>query len=407
MKRSGIADLPLHGGKVPAWLYRRMARLGSAIVETIILEYGHSEVLKRLSDPFWFQSFGAVLGMDWHSSGITTSVMGALKGAINQRSASLGLYICGGRGLQSRATPTELHRICEATGMPGDHLIRCSKLSAKVDNTAIQDGFQLYLHNFVLASNGEWSVVQQGMRGDLGLARRYHWHSNQIESFTDEPHTSIFGVNVGEILNLVASEAEVSRQGVLDILDEKPAHLLSELPYLKLPSHHEVQSKDIDIKRLGAMLYQAQDTSVDDFEELLLLKGMGPRTLQSLALVSEVIYGTPSRFSDPARFSFAHGGKDGHPFPVPLNTYDETIDFLDRIVSNSKLDRTDKVLAGKKLHEISIIREENFIPDATKFNQFLIDQKHEAMRQGGRTVFDDRRKVNPKRQLQNNQLQLF
>ncbi|NND31188.1 MAG: DUF763 domain-containing protein, partial [Saprospiraceae bacterium] len=190
MKRSGIADLPLHGGKVPAWLYQRMARLGSAIVETIILEYGHSEVLRRLSDPMWFQSFGAVLGMDWHSSGITTSVMGALKRAISPKSADLGLYICGGRGLQSRATPKELMEICEKTGMPGSALVRCSRLSAKVDNTAIQDGFQLYLHNFILTANGEWCVVQQGMRGDRGLARRYHWHSANITSFSNEPHTS-------------------------------------------------------------------------------------------------------------------------------------------------------------------------------------------------------------------------
>ena len=319
--------MPLHYGEVPPWLYQRMSKMGVAIVEAIIQEYGRGAVLARLSDPFWFQALGCVLGMDWHSSGITTSVMGALKRSVNERSKELGIYICGGKGKYSRETPAELLRIADQTGMNGDLLVRSSKLSAKVDNTAIQDGFQLYLHSFILSSDGEWAVVQQGMSNTTGMARRYHWHSPTLASFVEEPHTFIYGANQGQIINITDKGANTTRAGILELAKENPERLLPEIKKLVMPSHHDVKAKDVDLKRLGAVLAVAYEKEHLDMESLLLLEGLGPRTLQSLVLVSEVIHGTPSRFTDPARFSFAHGGKDGHPFPVPTMVYDEALNY--------------------------------------------------------------------------------
>jgi len=391
MKRSGSADLPLHYGSVPQWLAERMSRLGLAITESVITEYGKEEVLRRLSDPFWFQSFGAVMGMDWHSSGITTSVMGALKRAINPRSKELGIYICGGKGKFSKQTPDELLRIADATGLNGHELVRCSKLSAKVDNTAIQDGFQLYTHNFILSSSGEWAVVQQGMRAEDKTARRYHWHSENIRSFVEEPHTGICGINQGNILNLTAVEARTSREGILKISEENPGKIIDAFQHLKMPSHHELRAADVNLKRLGSTLWLAHENHPEDFEELLLLKGVGPRTIQSLALVSEVIHGSPTRFKDPARFSFAHGGKDGHPFPVPTKVYDETIGVLEKAVEKAKLGVNDKNTAIKKLHEIASRAEENFIPNDS-FDALIEKERSDSWKYGGRTVLGDAKK---------------
>lgn len=392
MKSSGTADLPLHYGYVPKWLAERMARLGLAITEAIIAEYGTAEVLRRLSDPFWFQSLGSVMGMDWHSSGITTSVMGALKGAINPRSKELGIYICGGKGLKSRQTPHELLTIAERTGLDGKELVRCSRLSAKVDNTAIQDGFQLYTHNFIVNSEGLWTVVQQGMRDDSATARRYHWHSSALPSFVEEPHTGICGINQGQILNLVAKEARSSRNSMLSMTTESPDRIIREARKLIMPNRHELKSKDVDLKRLGAMLWLTQEKRPADFEELLLLEGMGPRTLQSLALVSEVIYGTPSRFTDPARFSFAHGGKDGHPFPVPIKVYDETIQVLGKAIQQAKIGQSDKQQAIFKLGELARKAEENFIPN-DNFEALLQKERDDSWKYGGKTVFGDAKPV--------------
>jgi uncharacterized protein len=386
MKRSGSADLPLHYGYVPAWLTERMAKLGLAIVEAIISEYGNAEVLRRLSDPFWFQSFGAVMGMDWHSSGITTSVMGALKRAINPHSNELGIYICGGKGKSSRNTPAELLRVGDRTGLDANYLVRCSKLSAKVDNSAVQDGFQLYLHSFILNHKGEWAVVQQGMSAGSSTARRYHWHSPTISSFVDEPHSFIYGQNQGNILNLVAHESKAARNVMMEITREKPQLMIKEAQKLVMPAHHDVRAKDVDLKRLGAMLWLAQEKKPSDFEELLLLEGLGPRTLQSMALVSEVIYGAPSRFQDPARFSFAHGGKDGHPFPVPLKVYDETINFLQNAVNRSKLGFTDKAKAIKSLSRIGEKVEKDFVPN-TNLEGVIQKERQDSWKYGGRTVF--------------------
>lgn len=342
MKRSGAADLPLHYGHIPKWLAERMGKLGLAITEAVLADYGKSGMLSRLSDPFWFQSFGAVMGMDWHSSGITTSVMGALKRSINPLAKELGLYICGGKGKLSRQTPAELLALAERTGIDGDYLVRCSKLSAKVDNTAVQDGFQLYMHNFIVSNEGAWTVVQQGMRTGSSTARRYHWHSGNLDSFVDEPHTGVTGQNQGLILNMVAAEAQPARNGILELIIEKPNNILEATAKLVMPGHHDVRSEDVDLNRLGSALWLAHEKQPKDFESLLLLEGVGPRTIQSLALVSEVIHGTPARFKDPARFSFAHGGKDGYPFPVPLKVYDETINTLRSAVNKAKIGETDK-----------------------------------------------------------------
>ncbi|KQN38639.1 hypothetical protein ASE92_04215 [Pedobacter sp. Leaf41] len=400
MKRSGSADLPLHYGQVPLWLAQRMAKLGLAITESILMEYGKAEVIRRLSNPFWFQSLGAVMGMDWHSSGITTSVMGALKKAINPLSKELGIYICGGKGKFSRETPNELLRIADQIGLNGTELVRASKLSAKVDNTAIQDGFQLYLHSFILSNDGDWAVVQQGMSNESSTARRYHWHSENLKSFVDEPHTGICGINQGQILNLTSSHANITRQTMMEITEESPVKMISEIQRLVMPKHHDLKSKDVDLKRLGSILWLAQDKQPADFEELLLLEGMGPRTLQSLALVSEIIYGTPSRFSDPARYSFAHGGKDGHPFPVPVNVYDETISVLQNAVEKAKIGNTDKQQAIKSLHQIARNAEANFVPNMD-FDKVIAKERAESWKYGGRTIFG---KEKPPK---NDQLRLF
>ncbi len=400
MKRSGSADLPLHYGHVPLWLAERMSKLGFAITEAIITEYGTAEVLRRLGDPFWFQSLGAVMGMDWHSSGITTSVMGALKKAINPHSKELGIYICGGKGKHSRNTPQELLNYSARTGIDGQSLVRCSKLSAKVDNTAVQDGFQLYLHSFIVDANGLWTVVQQGMQPQGNTARRYHWHSSAMTSFVNDPHTAICGINQGAILNMAAGAALPSRNSILSMTQEDPQRMLTEIRHLKMPDHHEVKAKDVDLKRLGAMLWLTHEKQPADFESLLLLEGMGPRTLQSLALVSEVIYGTPSRFDDPARFSFAHGGKDGHPFPVPITVYDETIGVLTKAVQKAKLGNTDKLQAIQKLGELARMAENSFSPNQN-FEQVIEKERRESWKYGGRTVFG---KAKPPR---DQQLKLF
>jgi len=391
MKRSGIADLPLHGGRVPPWLAERMTKLGSAITETIVHDYGTSAFLSRLSDPFWFQAFGAVMGMDWHSSGITTSVMGALKRGLGPKSHDLGLYICGGRGRFSRNTPNELRQIADLRGFDGEALVRTSRLTARVDNNAIADGFQIYLHSFVVTEKGEWAVVQQGLNDRNGLARRYHWHSASVRDFVAEPHTAIFGENQGTIMNLVDAKAGRAQAALLEIANEHPEKTLSEARHLRMPAHHEVHAKDVDLKRLGAVLAVAYERGLKDFADLLLLEKLGPRTLQSLALVAEVVHGAPSRFNDPARFAFAHGGKDGHPHPVPLKTYDESLGFLRSSLDAAKLGRTEKIDGFRRLERFVNSVEARLHPQAD-FNK-VIQHEHAISRSlNGRTVFDDRQR---------------
>jgi uncharacterized protein len=388
MQRSGTADLPLHGGRVPPWLAERMTQLGTAIAEHIVVSYGPSELLTRLSDPFWFQAFGCVMGMDWHSSGITTSVMGALKRGLNPRSSELGVTVCGGRGRHSTRTPVELRVFSDRVGLDGETLARTSRLTARVDNNAISDGFQLYLHSFVITNAGEWSVVQQGMNPQSHLARRYHWHSTTVRDFTSEPHTAIVGKPQGEILNLVDRRAAAAQDALLTIAKQPVETSLSDVRKLTMPSHHDVRPEDIDLNRLGAVLAVAHQRELRDFASLLLLEGLGPRTLQSLALIAEVIHGAPSRFSDPARFSFAHGGKDGHPFPVPLKTYDESLAILRRSLDATRLQQSEKADAFRRLDKLTR-RVESQLDPVADFAAAITHERQISNEYGGRTVFDD------------------
>src|SRR5215831_7200284 len=364
MKRSGVADLPLHGGRVPEWLADRMTQLSTAIAESIVCHCGAGELLSRLSDPFWFQALGCVMGMDWHSSGITTSVLGALKRGLNPRARELGLYICGGRGHHSRRTPDELRAIADGHGLNGEELVRTSRLTARIDNNAIADGFQIYLHTFILSTRGAWTVVQQGMNESTGLARRYHWHSAAIRDFTCEPHTGIVGQNQGAILNLVDSQAKPAQDALLKIVRERPERTLVEFRKLIAPRHHDVCVEDVSVHRLGAVLAVAYEKEFRDFASLLLLENVGPRTLQSMALIAEVIHGAPTRFSDPARFSFALGGKDGHPFPVPLKTYDESVTLLRHALDRAKIDDREKLDGFRSLDRFVRAVEKRLAPAA-------------------------------------------
>ncbi len=391
MQHSGVADLPLHGGRVPVWLAERMTTLGTAISEAVVYHYGASALLSRLSDPFWFQALGCVMGMDWHSSGITTSVIGALKRGLNPRAHELGMYICGGRGRHSRRTPDELRMVAERTGIDGESLVRASRLVAKIDNNAIADGFQLYLHCFFVSNTGEWAVVQQGMNGDEGLARQYHWHSASVKNFTSQPHTAIVGEHAGTIMNLVDAEARPAQDALLNIAHEHPEHTLAEIRKLTMPAHHDVRRANVDLNRLGAVLAVAYERELRDFESLLLVENLGPRTLQSLALVAEVVHGTPTRFSDPARFSFALGGKDRHPFPVPLKTYDETIGVLRRALDAAKLGKTEKIEGFERLDRFTRVVEKRLQPEAQFANVVAHEQAISASL-NGRSVFDDRGK---------------
>jgi uncharacterized protein len=394
MKRSGIADLPLHGGRVPQWLAERMTKLGTAITETIVHDYGTSAFLSRLSDPFWFQGFGAVMGMDWHSSGITTSVMGALKRGIGPQANELGIHICGGRGRFSRNTPNELRTIADYRGFDAEALVRTSRLTARVDNNAIADGFQIYLHSFVVTADGEWAVVQQGLNEHNGMARRYHWHSTSVQDFVSEPHSGIVGENLGTIMNLVDTHARPAQNAMLELTQARPEVALGAARHLRMPSHHEVREKNVDLKRLGAVLAVAYERDLHDFAELLLLENLGPRTLQSLALVAEVVHGAPTRFADPARFSFAHGGKDRHPFPVPLKTYDESLNFLRSSLDAAKVGDNDKLDGFRRLDKFVRTVETRMAP-AADFEEVIAHEKKISTSLGGRSVFDEKLKRGP------------
>jgi hypothetical protein len=363
-----------------------MTKMGTAVVETVVDSYGTAAFLSRLSDPFWFQALGAVMGMDWHSSGITTSVMGALKRGLASRADELGLYVCGGRGRFSRNTPQELRLISDRRGFDGDALVRTSRLTARIDNNAIADGFQIYLHTFILAASGEWAVVQQGLNDRTGMARRYHWHSASVRDFTSEPHTGIVGEPQGEIMNLVDAKAKPAHDALLDIASQRPEVTLETARHLRMPKHHDVRAENVDLKRLGAVLAVAYERDLRDFASLLLLENLGPRTLQSLALVAEVVHGTPCRFSDPARFAFAHGGKDGHPFPVPLKTYDESLEFLRTSLDSAKLGDRDKIDGFRRLQVFVRAIEARNEP-AADFNATVAHELDISESLDGRSVF--------------------
>ena len=405
--RAGTADLPLHGGRVPACFATRMARLGAVIAEAIVVEYGRDEFLRRLSHPFWFQSFGAVMGMDWHSSGITTSVIGALKRGLKPLEGELGLHVCGGRGRHSRQTPHELAAIGERVGFDGAALAQTSRLVAKVDSAAVQDGFELYLHGFIVADDGRWVVVQQGMKGDARTARRYHWASEGLGSFVEAPHKAIEGRNEGEIVNLTDRRAAGSRSAQLELLaHEGPDRIVSEiakiegrptgptapdgqpfLPHLVMPAHHDIRESDVMLRRLHGILAAAADRGPADFAELLLVPGVGARTVRALAQVAEVVHGAPHRFADPARFAMAHGGKDGHPFPVPLKVYDETIRVLKYAVAKARLGSNEEIAAMKRLDAQARVLERN--ATGPSLGAFIARERELAPSYGGRTVMDD------------------
>jgi len=355
-----------------------------------LLHYGPSAFLSRLSDPYWFQALGSVMGMDWHSSGITTSVVGALKRGLNPRAAELGLYVCGGRGRHSRNTPAELRAISETRGLDGEALVRTSRLAAKIDNNCIADGFQIYLHSFIVAANGEWAIVQQGLNDASGLARRYHWHSANVRDFVDEPHTGIAGAHQGTIMNLVDAHAAPAREALVSLAHAAPDTTLDVVRRLEMPRHHEVRAEDVDLKRLGGVLAAAYERDLKGFADLLLVENLGPRTLQTLAMVAEVVHGTPVRFSDPARFSFALGGKDGHPFPVPLKTYDESIAVLRSSLDKAKLDGGAKMEGFRRLDRFVKLIENRLEPRAD-FQAVLQHERAISSSLGGRTVMDGKR----------------
>ncbi len=403
-QRAGNADLPLHNGRVPKWLGDRMTRLGVLIAEAIVHHYGRDEFLRRLAHPFWFQSFGAVMGMDWHSSGITTSVIGALKRGLTPRAGELGIHVCGGRGQHSRKTPAELSAIGDRVGFDGLLLADASRLVAKVDSAAVQDGFDLYLHGFIVTDDAKWVVVQQGMNGDRRQARRYHWLSEGLESFVDSPHAAIEGRGQGEIVNLADRRAAASRQGQLALLSSLgPDGLIREvarietrgvaplverqptLPHLFMPAHHDVRESDVNLRRLHGNLAAAADRGPKEFEELLMVPGVGARTVKALALVAEVVHGAPCRFSDPARFSLAHGGKDRHPFPVPLKVYDETINVMKSAVRKGRLGRAEELAALKRLDDQS--RRLERYATGPDLKEIVAGEFRDSPRFGGRSIF--------------------
>jgi uncharacterized protein len=398
-RRTGSADLPLHGGRVPPWLAERMASLGAILCQAIVHHYGRDELLRRLSHPFWFQSFGAVMGMDWHSSGITTSVIGALKRGLAPLQGELGIHVCGGRGKHSRKTPDELAALGQRVGFDGQALTRASRLVAKVDSAAVQDGFDLYLHGFFVTDDGTWTVVQQGMNGAKRQARRYHWHSENLSSFVDQPHSAIDGPSQGEIINLTDHRAGNSRTAQLDLLTALgPDRIVAEfaaltgkpvaqplLPHLVMPAHHEVRASDVFTRRLHGTLAAAAERGPVDFPQLLLTPGVGARTVQSLAMVAEVVHGAPYRFADPARFSLAHGGKDRHPYPVPIKVYDETIRVLKSAVQKAKLGRDEEIQAIKRLDDQA--RRLEGTASGPSLQDHIAAERGQSASLGGRSVF--------------------
>jgi hypothetical protein len=415
IRRAGSADLPLHRGYVPKWLADRMTRLAAVMAQAVIHHYGRDEFLRRLAHPFWFQSFGAVMGMDWHSSGITTSVLGALKRGLKPLDRELGLHVCGGRGKHSRRTPAELVAIGDRVGFDGGALAKASRLVAKVDSAAVQDGFDLYLHGFIVSDDGRWVVVQQGMNGDRRQARRYHWLSEGIRSFVDAPHSAIEGRSQGNIVNLTDRRAEASRRGQLELLATlgpdgiarefaaiapdtapdtapmaqsdllQPDLLQPDLPHLFMPAHHDVRPSDVHLRRLHGNLAAAAERGPADFPELLLTPGVGARTVRALALVAEVVHGAPCRFSDPARFSLAHGGKDRHPFPVPVKVYDETIAVLKSAVQKARLGQDEELGALARLDREA--RRLERVAEGSSLGKIIADEREQSHGYGGRSVF--------------------
>jgi len=353
MIKKSIVNLPLHGGKAPAWLFNRMKKMARQILLIIIKEYGPKEVLKRISDPFWFQAFGCVLGFDWHSSGLTTTVNGAIKEALKGLEKETGIFVAGGKGGKSRNTPNEISEFSEKNSFDGNAYIRISKLTAKVDSVAIQDGYQLYLHHIFFTKEGNWVVIQQGMNEINKYARRYHWFSDELKSFVEEPHKAICGDKKEDVvLNMTASESKDVRQTTLDLSRHDPFKILKEVKIIttyNLPSRHQILDTDINSKNIEKILLKTYEKQPDNFENLLLISGFGPKAMRSLVLLSEIIYKKEPSYKDPITYSFAHGGKDGIPYPVDRKLYDSNIEFLKEVLNTSDIENSEKIKAFKRL----------------------------------------------------------
>ncbi len=350
--RTGTASLPLHGGDAPQWLFRRMTQLAREIVLLIAADSGPDELLRRLSDPFWFQAFGCVLGFDWHSSGVTTTTCGALKEGMRPLERELGIFVCGGKGRVSRNTPSEIERACETSGRSAGSLVYASRMSAKVDSAAVQDGYQIYHHCFIFTRSGLWCVVQQGMNEVNRTARRYHWLSSGVEDFVCEPHAAVCCDQRVAALNLVARESDRCRAAIASIAAAKPEETRLEIErasHLALPARHPLSIADIDPARLRKVLLATYEGGAQDFAAVLATPGLGAKSLRALSLISELIYGAAPSFRDPARFSYAHGGKDGHPYPVDRETYGQSIEVLRRAVSAAKMGEYDRTRALRRL----------------------------------------------------------
>jgi hypothetical protein len=348
--RTGIAELPLHYGRAPRWLFEKMVKLARAIVEVMVVERGSEEFLQRVSDPYWFQALGSVLGFDWHSSGVTTTACGAMKEGTKDISRDLGLFFCGGKGYASRKTPAQIQGICETVSLDPAPLVYASKTSAKVDNTCVQDGYNLYHHMFIFTKNGDWCVIQQGMNPENHFARRYHWLSLNLSSYVNEPHAAVCCDSSKDSLNMVAEESSMSRNVVTDIAKQNPEEIMREAEkILSMPRRHSVLSLDICPKYFYKILLKTYNEAPCDFEHLLSIEGFGPKTLRALALIGELLYGTSPSFRDPARYSFAHGGKDGYPYPVDKTTYNNSIAFLELAIKKARIGDGDRLNALRKL----------------------------------------------------------
>jgi len=391
MINAGSMGLPLHFGKMPSWFTERMGLMGNAIVESVVDNYGKSEVLTRMSDPNWFQALGAVMGMQWNSSGVTAAVLGSLKPQINPKANDLGLYILGGKGKYGWSVPNQVRRISDKHNLNGDDLAKSSQLTSRVDNNAVQDGYNLYQQYFIVTDEGEWTSITQGMNKNTRRARRYHWHSPTVKSFVETPHTGIVGEKGEPVLNLTDSKADMLRTNMVGLTKEKPSEVLGHFKDIVMPNRHDVREEDVNMTRLGSVLNMAYNSDIDNFEDLVMMKGVGPRTLKSLAMVSEVVHGDASRFEDPARFSFAIGGKDGRPHPIDTKAMDETINMLQTSVDKSKLGDKDKSRAIKRLHRACVENEKGASP--ISFLEDLIEYEWDhAEKNGGKTFMGDVKK---------------
>ncbi len=352
MGRTGIATLPLHHGKAPRWLFERMAALSREIVLAVAGAFGPEELLRRMSDPCWFQALGCVLGFDWHSSGLTTTVTGAVKEGLRGLEGELGVFMAGGKGSASRKTPQQITEFGERFGVDPAPLVYASRMSAKVDNTAVQDGYQLYHHVFAFTRAGAWAVVQQGMNGENRMARRYHWFSGSMSDFVVEPHAAVCCDSRGPALNLTAAESEDARKACAELSREAPEEVVAEFARIRslvMPERHLVTAADMDPTRLHRTLARTYERQPEDFETLLGLEGVGPKTIRALSLVSEIIYGKSPSYRDPARYSFAHGGKDGTPYPLDRPVYDRTIEIRKSAIGRAKVGHQARLEAIRRL----------------------------------------------------------